>query len=147
MKKRIIGIITCIMIMLPCVSINAVGDPGPDLFIEIYGGNYMFIVLGLMGLDMVGGAIGNRGDSTAENVSYNFTVTGGFLNNIDYNFADYWGNIKVNEALGVATYFVSGFGPVTITLSATSSNADDVSETVKGFQLGSITWVPILLKK
>ena len=147
MKKKIIGVITCIIIILPCVSINAVGNPGPDLSIEIYGGNYMFIIVGLMGLDIVGGVIVNNGDSTAKNVSYNFTITGGFLNNIDYSYADYWGDINPNEAVGITTVFVNGFGPVTITLSATSSNADDVSKTVKGFQIGSITWIPILLKK
>ena len=79
MKKKIIGIITCIVIMFPFVSINAVGDLGPYLFIEIYGGNYMFFLLGSMGLDVVGGGIGNTGDSTAENVSYIFAVTGGFF--------------------------------------------------------------------
>lgn len=143
MKNKIIGIITGAMIILTCISINAVADPGPNLFIEIYGGNYMFLILGLMGLDIVGGAIGNNGDTTAENVSFNFTITGGFLDNIDYNYADYWGDIRSDEALGVTTSFVSGFGPVVVTLSATSSNAEDVSETVNGFQIGSITWIPI----
>ena len=44
MKKKIIGVITFMIIMFPCASINAVGDPSPDLFIEIYGGNYMFFL-------------------------------------------------------------------------------------------------------
>ena len=96
-----------------------------------------------LGIRNVGGAIVNTGDAIAHNVSFNFTVTGGSNGLIDYTYADYWGDLLPNGSLGIATDAVQGFGLVTLTLSASSSNAGNVTETAKGFQLGYFTWVPM----
>jgi hypothetical protein len=137
MKKKIIGIFFCMMLAILVSSISVCADPGAKLEIKIYGG---FPIL--FGMDNVGGAIGNTGDTTAYDVSFSFSVIGGFANSIDYTYEDFWGDLIPNQGIGVVTSQVHGLGPVTITLSATSSNADDVIETAKGFQIGSFTWVP-----
>ena len=138
MKKKIIGIFVCMLLLIPVLSMSVVADPGAKLNIQIFGGLPFFF-----GLRNVGGAIGNIGDDIAHNVSYNFTMKGGFNDLIDYSFEDYFGNIPPNGSVGIATDAVNGFGLVTITLSATSSNAGNVTKTRKGFQIGYFTWVPM----
>jgi hypothetical protein len=37
---------------------------------------------------------------------------------------------------------IVGFGPVLITMTASAINAENVTGTEKGFQIGGFTWVP-----
>ena len=137
MKKKKIGIFFCMILVILVSSMTVCADPGAKLEIKIYGG---FPIL--FGMDNVGGAIGNTGDTTAHDVSFSFSVIGGFADSIHYTYEDFWGDLIPDQGIGVVTNQVHGLGPVTITLSATSSSADYVTETAKGFQIGSFTWVP-----
>ena len=138
MKKKIVGILVCMLLVISVFSITAIADPDANLENKIFGGFPL-----LFGIKNVGGAIVNTGDAIAHNVSFNFTVTGGSNDSIDYTYAGYWGDLSPNGSLGIATDAVQGFGLVTLILSASSSNAGNVTETAKGFQLGYFTWVPM----
>ena len=138
MKKKIVGILTCMLLIISVFSMTAIADPGANLENKIFGGFPL-----IFGIRNVGGAIVNTGDDIAHNVSFNFTVTGGSNGSIDYNYADYWGDLSSNESLGIVTDAIQGFGLVTLTLAASSSNAGNVTETKKGFQIGYFTWVPM----
>ena len=47
------------------------------------------------------------------------------------------------EALGVMTADAKGFGVVTITLTASATNAETVTAKAIGLQIGDFTWVPL----
>ena len=138
MKRKIFGIIVCTLLIIPALSMSAVADPSAKLHIQIFGGLPLppFI-------HYVGGAIANLGDTTAYNISYILTVTGGTSGNINITVEGYYEKIKRGYGLGVVTPNAYGFGPVTITLTASASNADSVTVKAKGFQIGDFTWVPL----
>jgi len=138
MKKKIVGILVCMLLVISVFSITAIADPGAKLENKIFGGFPL-----IFGIRNVGGTIVNTGDAIAHNVSFNFTVIGGSNGSIDYTYADYWGDLSPNGSLGIVTDAVQGFGLVTLSLSASSSNAGNLTETAKGFQLGYFTWVPM----
>ena len=138
MKKKIVVILASMLLFIPVLSMSVVADPSAKLDIQIFGGLPL-----LFGIRNVGGAIVNTGGDIAHNVSINFTVTGGSNGLIDYSYSDYWGDIPPNGSVAIATDAVQGFGLVTLTLSASSSNAGNVTETKKGFQIGYFTWVPM----
>ncbi|UCF12216.1 MAG: hypothetical protein JSW06_09265 [Thermoplasmatales archaeon] len=137
-KKILLGILVTMLIVISVFSMNAIADPGAKLENKIFGG---FPIL--FGIRYIGGAIVNTGDAIAHNVSFNFTVTGGSNGSIYYTWSEYWGDIPPNGSVGIIIDAIQGFGLVTLTLSASSSNADNVTETKKGFQIRYFTWVPM----
>lgn len=151
MDKKIIGSVGCLIILLsiPAVmhtaveatSMPTVINQDSQLVVLIFGS------LRLVRLDSVGGAIANYGDTTAYDVCYTFTATGGFDDSIDVTHEDCMGDIPGVEhgtvhSIGLSyPRVVNGFGPTILTLTATSSNTDDVTEEAKGFQIGYFTLV------
>jgi hypothetical protein len=49
------------------------------------------------------------------------------------------GDIEVNQVYTISTKGAKGYGPVTITMTVTSSNAGEVTSTAQGFQIGPYT--------
>jgi len=141
MKRRMLKLLICLLIILPILPVNLSADQTPQLEIAILGS------LRLLGTDRVGGIIVNVGNTTAYDVYYNFTVKGGFDNSIDFMRQGYAGDIPGREgdkthSFGVVfPRQVYGFGPIVITMAATSSNAEDITHTVQGFQMGYFTLV------
>lgn len=122
------------------VSIPSVAESNTKLYIGICGG--IPLIGGFM---FIQGWMMNIGDNPAYNISYAFSMTGGFHNEINETFSGDEPQIPPQSAMGVLTN-ASGFGPVTITFSVSASNADNMTKVVKGFQLGKYTFlsVPIL---
>ena len=123
-KKSLVGMIVSILIVVPAVSTPSAAESDTELSIGICGG---FIA--------IDGWIMNIGDNPAYNVSYTFSMTGGFHNDINVTASDIVSEMPPKSAMGVLsnTY---GFGPVTITLSVSASNADNMTKLVNGFQVG-----------
>lgn len=138
MKIQLIRIMICLLMILPVFSLTTVADPGPELEINIAGS----LPLPLFS-NVVGGVISNIGDAPAYNITYLMTIQGGF-NGAIYNIITGDTNeILPGNGFGATIMYTYGFGPVTITMTASTSNAEAVTETVKGFQIGSFTWVPL----
>lgn len=86
----------------------------------------------------------NIGDSIAEDIAISIFVSGGILNNIDIQhncegcsqcgttLAS--GGIKTENSLEAG--FIIGFGNVEINITASASNANEISRTVNGFVIG-----------
>ena len=142
MKKILITIIICMLLFIPALSISADVNSSAELHIKVLGG-LPFPVL----IRNAGGVIVNVGDTTAYNISYTLSIIGGTSNNINITHEGYYEYLKPlstdGEALGVFTPNANGFGLVTITLTASATNADGVTVKAKGFQIGDFTWVPL----
>jgi hypothetical protein len=119
-------------------SLQAVADPGAELEIKIMGGLHLPLFLHL-----VGGVIGNDGDTTVYNVSYKLTINGGIFGGVHETFEGFTDAILPNTAYSVLLNDVYGFGLVVITLNASATNAENATGMGKGFQLGEFTWVPL----
>lgn len=134
MKRRIIGIFVCTLMFVPAFSTMAVADPGSELKVEAFGGSI------LTGVRRAGGVICNCGDGTINDITITLTITGGFDGSIDETYQHTVPDeLDKDGAIVFLTSGTQGFGPVTITFTATSSNAGEATSTIKGFQLGPIT--------
>ena len=135
MKKKICGIFVCTLLITISVCTLAVSvDSEPELRVGVYGAS-------MLALRQAGGIIWNDGVDTILDVQYTFTITGGSDDSINIKIsgdaAD--GDIEVNQAYSIPTKEAKGFGLVTLTMTATSSNADEATATAKGFQIGPYT--------
>ncbi len=134
MKRKIIGIFVCMLLLVPVISTTAVADPGPELKVEAFCGSI------LTGISRAGGVICNGGDGTINDITITLTITGGFDGSIDETYQDTTPDeLDKDSTITFLTSGTQGFGPVTITFTATSSNAGEATSTIKGFQLGPIT--------
>jgi len=142
MKIKICCIIIFILFVIPAISTSAVENQDAKLYIQIYGGLPLPVLI-----ENVGGVIVNKGNTTAYDLSYTLSIFGGASGSINITsdgFSEYLDPFDSSgKSLGVFTPDVYGFGIVTITLSVSASNADDVIVNAKGFQFGDITWVPL----
>jgi hypothetical protein len=137
MRRKIIGIFVCMLMTLLVFSFTTIADPGPELEIKIVGGLPLPYFT-----NYVGGLIGNIGDAPAYDVSYNMTIQGGVDGAINKRIAGYTDEISRNNGYAVSIIDTFGFGPVTIIITASSTNAKNVTGTAKGFQIGGFTWIP-----
>ncbi|KYK22304.1 hypothetical protein AYK25_02575 [Thermoplasmatales archaeon SM1-50] len=138
MKIQFIRIIICLLLIFPVFSVTTVADSNTNLEIKIVGS----LPLPYFSKNVLG-VILNAGDETAHNISYNMTITGGFGNTINVINHGYENEILPHNALGVGIYGTYGFGLVVITLTASAINAETVTGTAKGVQIGSFTWIPL----
>jgi hypothetical protein len=127
--RPLIGMIVIILILLPALSTPSVAESETELSIGI-----------CSGFAVVNKWIMNIGDNPAYNVSYTSSITGGFNNNINITTSSNVSKIPPKYAMGSLTKMF-GFGPVTITLSVSASNADNITKSVKGFQIGRRTLI------
>ena len=134
MKKKIIGIFICmLLITISVCTLSASADPESELRVGVFGASMM------SGLKRVGGVIYNDGLDTIQDVQYTFTITGGSDDSIDITISDDVGNIENNQGYMISTKGAQGYGPVTITMTVTSSNAGEATATSQGFQIGPYT--------
>ena len=134
MKRKIVGIFVCILLVtIPVITLSVSADPEPELKVGVFGGSL------LTGLRQVGGVIFNNGDDVAYDIHYTFAITGGLDDSINIVIPGQKEELESNEAIVQLTNRAYGFGSVKITLTATSSNAGEATETIKGFQMGPYT--------
>ena len=137
MKSTVMKSMVCLLLIIPVFSLTAAADPGPKLDITIVGclplprfSNY------------VGGVIGNIGDAPAYNVSITLTMKGGFGDTISETIQGDTNLIAPNTGYAIGISDAFGFGPVTITLTASAENAENATGTARGYQYRGFTWVP-----
>ena len=70
------------------------------------------------------------------------TIKGGFGGTISETYYGYTNEILPNNGYAIAILDTVGFGPVLITMTVSAINAENVTGTAKGFQIGGFTWVP-----
>ena len=133
MKKKIIGIFVCMLLIIPVCTLSVSADSESELRVGVFGASMM------SGLRRVGGIIYNDGLDTIQDVQYTFTITGGSDDSIDITISDDVGNIENNQGYIISTKGAQGYGPVTITMTATSSNTGEATATSQGFQIGPYT--------
>jgi hypothetical protein len=135
MKNKICGIfVFALLITISVCALSVSANQESDLKVGVFGAS-------MFGLRQAGGIIWNDGDETIKDVQYTFTVKGGSDDSINIKESGVAidGNIEVNQAYSISTSEARGFGPVTLTMTVTSSNAGEVTASSKGFQIGSYT--------
>ena len=134
MKKKIIGMFACTLMIIPVCTLSVSADSESELRVGVFGAS-------IMALRQAGGIIWNDGLDTIRDVQYTFTITGGYNDSINITISGDAGDgdIEVNQAYSIPTNKAKGYGPVTLTMTATSSNADEATATSQGFQIGSYT--------
>jgi hypothetical protein len=132
MKKKIVGMFVCTLMIIPVCTLSVSADSESELKVGVFGAS-------IMALRQAGGIIWNDGLDTIQDVQYTFTITGGSDDSIDITISDDVGNIENNQGYMISTKGAKGYGPVTITMTATSSNAGEATATAQGFQIGPYT--------
>ena len=138
--KSLIGVVVCLLILLPAFSLPATAKSDTKLYVGITGGMPF-----LSSHTSVFGDIVNIGDNPAYNVSFTFSIAGGHHGDINATFSDNLSEMPPRCGWSFSNN-ADGFGPVTITLTISSSNAVNITKSVKGFQIGERTLIsfPVL---
>ena len=131
--KRIIIIIVFSLFLIPLLSIPTIANSGPELQVGVFGSSL------LTGLRRAGSFVFNSGDENILDITFTFTVIGGFDEAINLVIPNERDILEPNSSYLLTTNSVNGFGPIELSIHATSSNAGSIEETIKGFQLGSFT--------
>ena len=136
MKMKIICGLCIGLIILMSIIPGTFGQVMADTELEI---NDIRSVMGGIETD-----VKNIGDSIAEEISISIFVSGGIFNNIDIQhdcggcsqcgttLAS--GSIKTENSLEAG--FIIGLGSIEITITASASNANEISKTVNGLVIG-----------
>ena len=135
LKHRIFGVIAGLIVLMAFGPI-CIGEETTETELEIDG------VAGQMGAVVVD--VTNVGDTVAEDIAITISVEGGILGKIDiYHECSGCsqcgttldpGAIKTESTLEEG--FIIGFGQVEITVTASASNADEVTMTLNGLVIG-----------
>ena len=137
MQKKLVGIVVCMVVALSFFSSTTAADPDAQLEIKIVGG----LPLPLF-FHYVGGAVANIGDTSAYNITIIMTIRGGILGTTNETVVGYYDELPPQQAYGVGINNAYGFGLVTITLTASASNTENVTGIAHGVQMGGFTWIP-----
>ena len=144
MKRKILGILISMLLIATMLPITTMAGSESDP--EITADSESKLRVGVFGASMLalrkaGGIIWNDGLDTIRDVQYTFTIRGRYDNSIDITISGDAGDgdMEVNQVYSISTNKAKGFGPVTLTMTATSSNADEATATSQGFQIGSYT--------
>lgn len=113
MKKGIVGILCCMLVMFPLLSLSGVVGASPEFSL-----NHAPVYIGKIWIDIT-----NTGNETAFNISWILTLKTLFPPISRWNGTI--GNLSVNETKRITTDgFLFGFGFPTITLNLTAANAE-----------------------
>ena len=135
MKKKIVGTIIFILLLLPILTPLISADQETDLEIEIIGRgkirrNIYFIVR-------------NIGDTAALNVQMNGRIDGGLIIGLrGYAFKGYSSISPEEEVRHLFIIPGLGVGSITITVTADADNAEAVDAAIQGFLFGRFILLP-----
>jgi hypothetical protein len=136
LKLRIFGLIAGLILLITFGSI-CIGEETTETELQIDE------VVGHMGAVVV--TVKNVGDTIAEDITISISVEGGILGKIDI-YHDCSGCSQCGTTLDPGAIktestleegFIIGFGQTEITVTASASNADEVTMTLNGLVIGS----------
>ena len=130
---RKIIVFSVVVLFFNIISYSSIADSGPELEVGVFGASL------LTGLKQAGFVIFNNGDDVILDITYTFKVEGGFDSSINKIISGHEEKLNSNSALLQPIQTINGFGLVTLSIEASSSNAGSSEETMKGFQIGPYT--------
>lgn len=139
MKKIIVVLFFSVMLFFssPLLIVEANGNEktieDPVLHVGVFGASM------LGGLRSAGFILANYGDESIKDIQWVFSIKGVSNNEIDVTYSGEFGSLDYNQGYQYTTSYVKGFGLVTVSITATSSNAGESTETMNGFQIGPYT--------
>ena len=145
MKKKLIGFLVCMLILMPVFSTTISANQGAELEINISDAfeSENFIVRYYHGVQ-----IENLGDETATHIVVNFWVTGGIFSKFRelLKMRDFWeygcGKIEPGEKTYCPIHLnLLYLGNIELTAKVWAENAEPVTETINGFSSFAFIWV------
>ena len=126
MKKKLIGILFCMLLVVPVLSVTVVADEEPELEIEIRWDTKSLTAF-----------IRNIGYGDAYDVNWSFDIEGGVFGFVDYHIGCVIGLLPAGSGTSVEnSLFLFGFGQIEITVSIGASNAETMTDTFRGIIIG-----------
>jgi hypothetical protein len=132
MRRKIIAIIFLLLFLLLFTS-TSFANSGPGLQVGVFGTSL------LTGLKRAGSVIYNNGDEDVLDITFTFSVIGGYDDSINKIILGEIEILQPNTSYLITTNKINGFGPVIISNYVDSSNSGMTEEVINGFQLGSFT--------
>jgi len=145
MLKKLIGIVICMLMVIPVFSTSVAADSGAELEIEIsdYFESTNPIIRSSLGVQ-----IENVGDETASGIAVDFWVSGGIFSKLRewLKMEDYWaygGNkIEPDEKTFCPIYLNWLYlGNIEMTAKVWADNAEPVTKTINAFASVGFIWV------
>jgi hypothetical protein len=145
MRKKLIGFLLCMLIVIPVISTTISANPGAKLKIYISDAleSKNFLVRSYHGLQ-----IENIGDETATGITVNFWATGGLFSKFRelLNMTDFWsyacGKIEPGEKTYCPIHLnLLYLGNIELTAKVWADNAEPVIQTIEGFASFAFIWV------
>jgi hypothetical protein len=134
MKNKILIIFFTFLIVVSLFSMNTSANELEDFHVGVFGASL------LTGLRQTGGVINNNNyDESVNDISFTFSIIGLIDKSIDYVYSDFLDELEPNQAYLFSTRSINGFGPVFISLNASTSNSGFAEESIIGFQIGPVT--------
>ena len=136
-----IGIMMLLITISLCATISAQKQspesPDVEMDVSVFGASV------ITGIRQVGFSIhhsgGNPNDEIIHDISIMFTIQSISDENIDFSYSKEIESMAYNQGFQFLTNAITGSGAVELTVTASSSNAGETSQTIHGFQIGSIT--------
>ena len=145
MRKKPIGFLVCILILIPVFSTTISAGQGPELEVDISDAfeSKNFIVRYYHGLQ-----IENVGDETATGIAIDFWVTGGIFSKLRelLKMEDFWqygcGKIEPGEKTYCPICLnLLYLGDIELNAKVWADNAEPVTQTINGFASFAFIWV------
>jgi hypothetical protein len=145
MRKKSIGFLVCMLILISVFSTNISANQGAELEIDISDAfeSKKFIVRYYHGLQ-----IENVGDETASDIAIDFWVTGGIFYRLRelLKMKDFWqygcGKIEPGEKTYCPIHLNFLYlGDIELTAKVWADNAEPVTQKVNGFASFALIWI------
>lgn len=134
-KTRILAVVSAIL----CMSISFIAiaseekesTNGSEMHVGVFGASFALP-------RRAGFIISNDGDTPILDIHWTFSIKSLSNDYTDISFEDELESLDYNDGFVFLTSTMNGFGLVTLSITATSSNAGEVTETLYGIQIGNI---------
>ena len=145
MLKKLIGIVICMLMVIPVFSTSIAADSGAELEIEIsdYFESTNPIIRSSLGVQ-----IENVGDETASGIAVDFWVSGGIFSKLRerLKMEDYWaygGNKIEPDKKTYCPIYLNWLylGNIEMTAKVWADNAEPVTKTINAFASVGFIWV------
>lgn len=142
MKRKLI-VFGCLLLLTISLVLPGCANEASEVYADAEIHARVFGASVLSGLKSVGFVIINTGsngnDVVIENISYMFTVKSIEDDGIDVLYTGEIESLEYNEGHQFSTNGINGNGLVELSITVTSSNAGEVTDTLKGYQIGPFT--------
>lgn len=131
-------LLTMSLVLPGCANEASEVSADAEIHARVFGAS---VLSGLksVGFIIINSAGSNGNDAVIEDISYTFTVKSIEDESINVSYTGEIESLEYNEGKQFSTNEISGNGLVELSITVISTNAGEVTDTLKGYQIGPIT--------